>query len=80
VYIGIFGAILLFRGSCNIDGKSLWRYPHVSAIFAEVNATVKSGGCPARTKNATFPGSPSMNLASIFHVLVFVIRYPFSII
>jgi hypothetical protein len=34
-------------------------------IFAEVNATVKSGGCPARTKNATFSGSPSMNLASI---------------
>jgi hypothetical protein len=37
----------------------------VSAIFAEVNATVKSGGCPARTKNAAFSGNPSMNLAII---------------
>jgi hypothetical protein len=35
-----------------------------------VNATVKSDGCPARTKNETFSGSPSMNLAKTVSELV----------
>jgi hypothetical protein len=32
------------EGLWAIDGKSLWRFPHISAIFVEVNATVKSIG------------------------------------
>jgi hypothetical protein len=40
VDIGIFGAFCCL-GEVAIDGKSLWRFAHISAIFAEVNATVK---------------------------------------
>jgi hypothetical protein len=79
VGILVFSKLSCCLGEVAIDGKSLWRYPHVSAIFAEVNATVKSDGCPARTKNETFSGSPPMNLASI-SCSGFCNKVPFSII
>jgi hypothetical protein len=42
VCILVFSELSCCLGEVAIDDKSLWRYPHVSAIFAEVNATVKS--------------------------------------
>jgi hypothetical protein len=42
VGIFVFSELSCCLREVAIDGKSLWRYPHVSAIFAEVNATVKS--------------------------------------
>jgi hypothetical protein len=40
----VFSELPCCLGEVAIDGKSLWRFPHISAIFAEVNATVKTIG------------------------------------
>jgi hypothetical protein len=44
VWILVFSELSCCLGEVAIDGKSLWRFPHISAIFAEVNATAKSIG------------------------------------